>query len=108
MDSDTDDPFSEAQIKRKEEHSKCEFCKAIKKLSDTRKLQLRDAMLGKTKVAGRRIDAVVIVGVLDGWGISTGVTTITNHIRGRSSQRELSMHCRTNVATAWGADSGEE
>lgn len=105
MDSD---PFEAAQKEHREKHHRCEFCKEIKKLSPTRRIQLRDAMLGKTKVSGHKIAHQVISDVLAGWGISAGVTTIGNHAKGRSSQRDLSSACRNNVATAWGADNAQE
>lgn len=104
---DDDDPFRAAQKAHEEEIHKCAFCKQIKKLSVTRRRQLRDAMFGKTKVNGKTIGTRVILDVLAGWGVETSLTTVTAHASGGTSGNPLSVRCREQVASAWGADNGE-
>lgn len=97
-----DDPFATEQKKSNQENSKCTFCKAAKKLSDTRKIQLRDVLVGKTKVANRKVTSATIIKVLEGWGVGVSVTVVNQHRKGTESET-----CRTNVVEAWGAASGE-
>lgn len=97
-----DDPFTAEQKKSNLQNSKCQFCKEVKKLSDTRKIQLRDVLVGKTKVAGKKVTTKTIITVLEGWGVAASVTVVNQHRKGADSDV-----CRENVIQAWGADHEE-
>jgi hypothetical protein len=105
--SDDADPFRSAQEIHESETHKCNLCKQARKLSATRRKQLRDAVFGKTKVNGKKIATAIIVEVLADWGVATSTTSVNLHGSGGTHLNPLSPMCRSMVASAWGADNVE-